>query len=151
MGLALVTGMFLGVMLAFARKAFLGGIDHPRRIETLLGARVVYASIPHSAEQERLARKARDAAMLPILALLAPEDVAIESLRGFRAALAHAMPTLRNNIVMLAGPARGLGMSFLSVNFAAVLAASGKRVLLIDATCATAICTAISASAARRG
>ncbi|MCE3602079.1 polysaccharide biosynthesis tyrosine autokinase [Massilia sp. P8910] len=132
-GLALVTGMFLGVMLAFARKAFLGGIDHPRRIETLLGARVVYASIPHSAQQERLARKARDAAMLPILALLAPEDAAIESLRGFRAALAHAMPTLRNNVVMLAGPARGLGMSFLSVNFAAVLAASGKRVLLIDA------------------
>jgi tyrosine-protein kinase Etk/Wzc len=34
---------------------------------------------------------------------------------------------------MFAGPGRALGKSFLSANFAAVLAAGGKRVLLIDA------------------
>jgi tyrosine-protein kinase Etk/Wzc len=33
---------------------------------------------------------------------------------------------------MFAGPTRGLGKSFVSANFAAVMAASGKRVLLID-------------------
>jgi tyrosine-protein kinase Etk/Wzc len=43
------------------------------------------------------------------------------------------MPHFRNNIVMFAGPTNGLGKSFVSVNFAAVMAASGKRVLLIDA------------------
>jgi tyrosine-protein kinase Etk/Wzc len=43
------------------------------------------------------------------------------------------MPHFRNNIVMFAGPTRGLGKSFVSANFAAVMAASGKRVLLIDA------------------
>jgi tyrosine-protein kinase Etk/Wzc len=93
----------------------------------------VYASIPHSVHQEKLERKARGASVLPILAQVAPEDIAIESLRSFRAALMYAMPSFRNNIVMLAGPGRGMGKSFLSVNFAAVLAASGKRVLLIDA------------------
>ena len=35
--------------------------------------------------------------------------------------------------MMFAGPTRGLGKSFVSVNFAAVMAATGKRVLLIDA------------------
>jgi tyrosine-protein kinase Etk/Wzc len=34
---------------------------------------------------------------------------------------------------MFAGPTHGLGKSFVSANFAAVMAASGKRVLLIDA------------------
>jgi tyrosine-protein kinase Etk/Wzc len=131
--LAVVTGLFLGVLLAFARKAFVGGIDNPQRIETILGARNVYASIPHSNHQERLERKVRAGGVLPILAQVAPEDIAIESLRSFRAALMYSMPSLRNNIVMLAGPGRAMGKSFLSVNFAAVLAASGKRVLLIDA------------------
>ncbi|HEX8613802.1 MAG TPA: polysaccharide biosynthesis tyrosine autokinase [Telluria sp.] len=131
--LAVVTGLFLGVLLAFARKAFVGAIDNPQRIETILGARIVYASIPHSTHQERLERKARGGSVLPILAQVAPEDVAIESLRSFRAALMYTMPSLKNNIVMLAGPGGGMGKSFLSVNFAAVLAASGKRVLLIDA------------------
>ena len=134
LALSAVTGLFLGVVLAFARKAVQGGIDDPRQVEAMLGARVVYASIPHSSAQERLMRKARDAsAPLPLLAQAAPEDPAIESLRGFRAALVFAMPHFKNNIVMLAGPTRALGRSFVAANFAAVMAASGQRVLLIDA------------------
>ena len=131
--LAVVTGLFLGTLIAFARKAFVGGIDDPERVEKLLGARVVYASIPHSSNQDKLARKSRGGHVLPLLAQLVPEDIAIESLRSFRAALMFAMPHLKNNIVMFAGPGRELGKSFLTVNFAAVMAASGKRVLLIDA------------------
>jgi tyrosine-protein kinase Etk/Wzc len=132
--LAAITGLFLGTLLAFARRAINGGIDDPQKIEELLGARVVYATIPHSSIQERLSRKVKDDdGMLPLLAQAMPEDVAIESLRGFRAALLFAMPHFRNNIVMISGPARGLGKSFVTVNFAAVMAASGKRVLLIDA------------------
>jgi tyrosine-protein kinase Etk/Wzc len=95
---------------------------------------VVYATIPHSPAQERLMRKVRsEAVMLPLLAQAAPEDIAIESLRSFRAALQFSMPHFKNNIVMLAGPTRNLGKSFIAANFAAVMAASGKRVLLIDA------------------
>ncbi|UUZ54947.1 hypothetical protein LP419_03040 [Massilia sp. H-1] len=132
--MAVVTGIFLGTLVAFARKALSGGIDDPHRIERLLGARVVYASIPHSSNQDRLSRKARNIpGYLPLLAQAYPEDIAIESLRSFRAALMFAMPHLKNNIVMFAGPGRDLGKSFMSANFAAVLAASGKRVLLIDA------------------
>jgi tyrosine-protein kinase Etk/Wzc len=38
----------------------------------------------------------------------------------------------KNKIVMITGPTPGVGKSFVSVNFAAVLAAAGKKVLLID-------------------
>jgi tyrosine-protein kinase Etk/Wzc len=132
--LAAVIGLILGVMLAFARKAMAGGIDSPQQVERLLHARVVYATIPHSAGQEKLIKKLRsEGGMLPLLAQAMPEDIAIESLRSFRAALQFSMPHFKNNIVMLAGPTRNLGKSFVAANFAAVMAASGKRVLLIDA------------------
>ncbi len=132
--LAVITGLFIGTLAAFARKALSGGIDDPQKIERLLGARVVYASIPHSSNQDKLARKWRGRpGHMPLLAQEVPEDIAIESLRSFRAALMFSMPHTKNNIVMFAGPGRDLGKSFLSANFAAVLAASGKRVLLIDA------------------
>jgi tyrosine-protein kinase Etk/Wzc len=132
--LAVVTGLFLGTLVAFTRKAIKGGIDDPQKIERLLRARVVYATIPHSSNQDKLLRKARgEGGVLPLLAQLMPEDEAIEALRSFRAALQFSMPHFKNNIVMFTGPTRALGKSFVSANFAAVMAASGKRVLLIDA------------------
>jgi tyrosine-protein kinase Etk/Wzc len=132
--LAVVTGLFLGTLVAFARKALTGGIDDPHRIERLLRARVVVATIPHSGNQDKLMRKARGpAGPMPLLARIVPDDAAVESLRSFRTALQFSMPHFRNNIVMFAGPTRGLGKSFVSANFAAVMASSGKRVLLIDA------------------
>lgn len=131
---ATLLGLFLGMLYAFVRKAFIGGIDTPQRIEKLLGSRMVYASIPHSARQVELVKRAGGGIKkMPLLAHSAPEDLAIESLRSFRAALHFVMPTLKNNIVLITGPTSGLGKSFVSINFAAVMAASGKRVLLIDA------------------
>ena len=131
--LAVVTGLFLGTLIAVARKAMRGGIDDPAKVERLLRAKVVYASIPHSANEAKLMRKVRGEGVLPLLAQILPEDPAVESLRSFRAALQFSMPHFRNNIVVFAGPTRGVGRSFVTVNFAAVMAASGKRVLLIDA------------------
>lgn len=127
-------GLVLGLLLAFARKALHDAIDDPQRIERMLGTRVVYASIPHSSKQDELDKLARVAGgPMGVLAQEFPEDPAIEILRSFRSALTFSMPHFRNNIVMFAGPTPGLGKSFVSVNFAAVMAASGKRVLLIDA------------------
>ncbi|TFW28647.1 polysaccharide biosynthesis tyrosine autokinase [Massilia horti] len=132
--LSVVSGLFLGTLVAFTRKAIKGGIDDPQRIERMLQARVVYATIPHSSNQERMMRKLKsEGGPLPLLARELPEDVAIESLRSFRAALQFSMPHFRNNIVMLSGATPGLGKSFVAANFAAVVAASGKRVLLVDA------------------
>ena len=133
-GISLLLGLFWGLAAAFLKKAFQNGIDNPQKIEQMLGARVVYATIPHSKTQAQLCKQAqRQSHALPILAKVDPEDIAIESLRCFRTTLLFSMPEFRNNIVLISSPTRDLGKSFVTVNFATVLAASGKRVLLIDA------------------
>lgn len=60
-------------------------------------------------------------------------DPTIESLRSLRAALQFSMSQARNNIVLITGPTSGVGKSFISANLALVMAASGRKILLIDA------------------
>jgi tyrosine-protein kinase Etk/Wzc len=59
--------------------------------------------------------------------------VAVESLRNFRTALQFSLPTFKNNIVLITGATPGMGKSFVSANLGAIMAATGKKVLLIDA------------------
>jgi tyrosine-protein kinase Etk/Wzc len=131
--LAALIGLLLGVMGAFIRKALFGGIDDPHEIEQMLGL-TVSAAIPHSVIQEGLyAQIQGKAKKVSVLVHDAPDDGAVESLRSFRTSLQFSMLDAKNNIVMVTGPTPGVGKSFVSVNFAAVLAATGKKVLLIDA------------------
>lgn len=133
-GAAVMLGLFLGLAAAFLKRAVSPGIECPKAIKKLLGAKVVQVSIPRSSYQQVLIKQAeRGSGQIPMLARLAPEDPAIEALRGFRAALQFSMPRFRNNIVMLTAPTARLGKSFVAANGATVIAASGKRVLLIDA------------------
>jgi len=134
-------GLLLGCLAALARDYWTGGIRDPQRMEQLLGAGVVHAVVPHSSAQDALDRNARrrgrGAAGEPgpqtLLAAAAPDDVAVEALRVFRTTLLHALPGFKNKAVMLSSPLPGQGKSFLTANLAAVIAASGKRVLLVDA------------------
>jgi tyrosine-protein kinase Etk/Wzc len=131
--LAVLAGLFLGVIAAFVRKNLFGGIDDPYEIEQLLGL-TVSAAIPHSDKQQVLyAQMQGNSSKNSVLATDDPKDMAIESLRSFRTSLQFSMLGAKNNIVMISGPTPGVGKSFVSVNFAAVLAAVGKRVLLVDA------------------
>ncbi|RZL92416.1 MAG: polysaccharide biosynthesis tyrosine autokinase, partial [Variovorax sp.] len=68
-----------------------------------------------------------------LMALSHPESPAIESLRSLRIALQFATLEAGNNRVLVTGATPGVGKSFISANFAAIMAAAGKRVLLIDA------------------
>jgi tyrosine-protein kinase Etk/Wzc len=68
-----------------------------------------------------------------LLAVANPADLSIEALRGLRTSMHFAMMEAKNNVVMISGPAPGIGKSFVSVNFAAVMAKTGQKVLLIDA------------------
>jgi tyrosine-protein kinase Etk/Wzc len=132
-GAGLFGGLLLGFAAAFVRKHVAGGVDDPMHIEKLLGSRAVYANIPHSDAQARLNKRGGARGRQALLALDWPTDGAIEALRSFRASLQFSMPQFGNNIIMFAGPTSSLGKSFVSANFAAVMAAGGKRVLLIDA------------------
>jgi tyrosine-protein kinase Etk/Wzc len=130
--IAILLGLCLGVLVAFIKKSMRGGIQDPAEIEHMLGVPVC-ATIPHSKMQVGLFDEVTGKSKrLPLLAKVSSTDVAIESLRNFRAALQYALPRAKNNIVLIAGPTQAMGKTFVSVNLAAIMAASGKRVLLID-------------------
>lgn len=124
-------GILGGILVALFRKHFYCRINAPYDIEKLLGIPVA-ANIPHSALPQRLRVQGRS--KIPMLPLdSSSSDITAEGLRRFRTQLQFAMLEARNNIVMITGPTTGVGKSFVSANFAVVLASIGKRVLLLDA------------------
>lgn len=127
-----VVGLFLGVIGAFTRKSLLGRVEDPQEIERTLGLPVT-ATIPHSVTQGQLSTQIRHGSReLAVLQHFAPTDSVVESLRRFRTSLKFAMLGSKNNIIVITGPTPNVGKSFVSANFAAVLASIGKTVLLID-------------------
>jgi len=129
--LAMFLGMCVGGVLAFLRRSIRSTIDDPDALERAFGL-PIYASIPHSQTQQTLVESSRDPTKLPLLSRIASMDVAVEGLRNLRCALQFCMKQSKNNIVLVTGPTAGIGKSFVSVNLAAIMAASGQRVLLID-------------------
>lgn len=128
-----VLGLLAGLGLAFMRNSMRAGIREPDDIELHLGLHV-FATVPHSKDQVTLDVEVQN--NLPgshLLANARTEDPGVESLRSLRTALQFAMLDAPNNVVLFTGPTPGIGKSFTSANFAAVLGAGGKRVLLIDA------------------
>lgn len=130
--IALFAGLFLGVLIAFIRRSLQNTIEEPDQVEKIFGL-PVYASIPRSKQEISFVDPDNQLAPLPLLARVDSMDVAIESLRSLRAALQFSMTHARNNIVLITGPTTGMGKSFISANLAAVMAASGQKILLIDA------------------
>jgi tyrosine-protein kinase Etk/Wzc len=137
---AAAVGLLLGTLVAFLRKAFYGRVNDPQEIEEMLGLAVT-ATIPHSAGQKRLQAQIKNerTALLDnekravaVLSHGEPSDGAVEGLRRFRSSLQCAMQDSKNNIIVIAGPTPAVGKSFVSANFATVLASIGKKVLLID-------------------
>ncbi|WP_127347762.1 polysaccharide biosynthesis tyrosine autokinase [Pseudidiomarina mangrovi] len=134
--LATMLGGITAVGLVFVKAAFNRGIERSEQLED--EGVTVYATIPKSDIQEsmdaRLMKrtKRKDSAQIDLLAKVDPTDLAIEALRGLRTSLHFAMLEARNNVIMISGPSPGVGKSFVTANLAAVLAQSGKRVLLID-------------------
>ena len=130
---ALLLGSFFGIAIAFAKKALKSGVEDPNLIERQVNI-PVYASIAHSSRQDNLYKVMRSKKTEPaVLALSAPNDPAIESMRNLRTALHFGMMNVQNNCIMIAGPSPHVGKSFVSVNLAAVLTSNDKKVLLIDA------------------
>jgi tyrosine-protein kinase Etk/Wzc len=93
----------------------------------------VYAAIPYSKAQAGMLSDTDPRRMqMPLLAQMAPTDVAIESLRSFRNVLQYTLSRLAGKVVLITGPTAGTGKSFVSANLAALLGSGGKRVLLVD-------------------
>lgn len=131
--LALILGLLLGCAIALGRRMFNRGLESPAEIEHAVDI-PVYAIISHSDKELALRQSVRRNPTRPgVLAAVYPDDVAVEGLRSLRTAMQFGVLKPENNIVMVTGPRPGVGKSFVSVNLATVLAATGKRILLIDA------------------
>lgn len=133
-GAALALGLFLGIVAAYLRNAFIEQrIRDPHEVENNSGL-PVFSTIPLSNAQDAIAkRRLTGATGVRLLAIEHPDDPAVESLRSLRTAMQFAMLEAPNNRVLITGATPGVGKSFVTANFAALMAAAGKRTLLIDA------------------
>ncbi|CAN7219481.1 polysaccharide biosynthesis tyrosine autokinase [Variovorax paradoxus] len=133
LAIALALGLLAGAALAIVRSNFLAGIRDPQEIEAHTGLSV-YSVVPFTPEQTTLNQSvAAGAKGIQLLAVTHPDSPPIEALRSLRIALQFATLEAGNNRVLITGATPGIGKSFVSGNFAAIMAHAGKRVLLIDA------------------
>ncbi|NOH96076.1 polysaccharide biosynthesis tyrosine autokinase [Vibrio sp. 99-70-13A1] len=134
--LATLLGGMLSVAFVLVKAAFHRGVESPDQIEQI--GLPVYAAVPKSDLQIELTnrfkvKRRKTKGTQSLLAESNPADLSVEALRGLRTSLHFAMLEAKNNVLMISGPAPGIGKSFISTNFAAVAAKTGQKVLLIDA------------------
>ncbi|WP_168787603.1 polysaccharide biosynthesis tyrosine autokinase [Paraburkholderia aromaticivorans] len=136
--ISLLLGLVVGAAASLARAALYRKLTDPAEIERDTNMAVL-ATIPWCKE----VGKTRG-----LLSVTKPMDPAVEALRSLATALQFelqaqfsrsgvvstrgTMSSQKKNIVLVTGPAPGIGKSFVASNVAALLAGSGKRVLLID-------------------
>lgn len=134
-----VLGLMLGIFAALVMRFLRPAIQRSEQIEQGTGL-TTYVTVPESDTQRRFrisTRRSRkmlpgEAAGANVLALSQPDDPAVESLRSLRTGLAFALMGAEGKVLVITGATAGVGKSFISTNLAALLAANGKRVLLVD-------------------
>ena len=121
---ALFIGFLFGAILVTIKSKFSNGVRDAHFIERETGFSV-FAKVPKG--NPKGTRGTRP------LAVVEPDDVAVEALRALRSSLEFCMDEGMKPIIGVSGLIPGVGKSFISVNLAALFAGLGKKVLLIDA------------------
>lgn len=121
---ALFLGFLLGAAIVALKSKFSNGVRDAHFIERETGFSV-YAKIPKGNPNGTKGTRP--------LAVVEPDDVAVESLRALRSSLEFSMEDGARQIIGVSGLIPGVGKSFISVNLAALCAGLGKKVILIDA------------------
>lgn len=134
LAIATLLGLSAGSALVFLRHSLQRHDNYPALLEYQVGL-PLFAAIPHSKKQRRLARlidqgKDREPG---ILSSQDPLDISVESLRGLRTTLEATLASDASKVIMVSSPSPGMGKSFVSTNLSALLASIKKRVLIIDA------------------
>lgn len=127
----LLLGLFVSANVIFIRFALDKTVESSEELEER--GMTVYSSIPFSSWLEKSNRKNTYKITKALLVRENPGDLAIEAMRSLRTNIHFAMLEARNNILMISGASASVGKTFISTNFSAVMAQTGKKVLLIDA------------------
>ena len=117
-------GILLGAVIVSLKDKLSGGVKSATFIEKETGF-TVYAKVPKGNPKGTKGTRP--------LAVVEPDDVAVESLRALRSSLEFSMMESDQPVIGVSGLIPGVGKSFISVNLAALYAGLGKKVLLIDA------------------
>ena len=125
---SIIFGFIFGVLIVFLIYILKNGVKRTAEIERETGMSVL-AKIPQSSS--KLLRK-RVHHNTPFV-LQNADDRVSESFRSLQTALGFLLPQPEHSVVLIMGLTPGVGKSFVSLNLASTIAASGKRVLLIDA------------------
>jgi len=122
--IALFIGFIFGAAITSIKSKFSNGVKDANFIERETGVSI-YAKIPKGNPDG--AKGTRP------LALVEPDDVAVEALRALRSSLEFSMCEGCRPIIGVSGLIPGVGKSFVSVNLATLFAGLDRKVLLIDA------------------
>lgn len=127
---SVASGFVIGVLFVFLIYMLKNGVKSSSEIERETGLSV-FAKIPQS--NSRLLRGHKHLHHGAPFVLQNVEDKVSESFRSLQTALMFLMPNPEHSVVLVMGLIPGVGKSFVSLNLAATIAVSGKKVLLIDA------------------
>ncbi len=123
-----ILGLVLGILAAHLFGRMLGNVRDPKRLEDTIGSKML-AILPQAVEQTGMT-----ADQVFMLAKEKPNSASVESLRSLRVALLFALlEKQRQKVILITSAVPGQGKSFITSNLAYLLAASGKKTLLIDA------------------
>ena len=129
LAISIILGLIISVAYVLMKMLFHKGIEDPEQLESL--GITVYATIPFSEWQRKKDFDKKKENIL--LAIDNATDLAVEAIRSLRTSLHFAMLDAKNNIISITGASPSIGKSFISSNLAAIIAQSGKKILLIDA------------------
>ncbi|HOG04347.1 MAG TPA: polysaccharide biosynthesis tyrosine autokinase, partial [Accumulibacter sp.] len=130
LAIALLLGLLFSLVVIWLLRSLRVVVEDPEIIEAQLGL-PVYATVPHSKAELELHRKAQSG-VGELLAVVHPQEDAVESLRGLRTTLHFALLDAQHNSLLITGPSPGLGKSFISKNLGVVLAQVDKSVVIVD-------------------
>jgi polysaccharide biosynthesis transport protein len=134
LALAAICGLGLGVMLAFAREQMNRQIHTRAELEKLLGTSCL-AVLPAFAQKKPVLRKprgaTRESSAFRQISEVAPFSATAEALRYIKVAI-DLHPT-GGKIIAIVSALPGEGKTTVAAGFAAFMAKSGARTLLIDA------------------
>jgi capsular exopolysaccharide synthesis family protein len=126
-----LAGLFAGMFLSFLLELSDRGFRSPAEINQFLNLPVI-GHIPQISS-ERGSKIVKDKSLDPNLAVFQrPKSRVAEAFRGVRTALMFGLKDKTHSVIQVTSPDPSDGKSTLASNLAASLAASGKRVILID-------------------
>ena len=132
LALSLLLGAILGAALAFLRERLRHGIEDREEIEEL-GVPVFATISLLDQNSKRRSKDGENASRSMIVSRDQPDSILVEELKSLRTGLHFGMLDAKNQSLAITSGAPDAGKSFIAANIAAVSAASGMRVCLIDA------------------